>query len=123
MGETGPELLDVLAAGAQAEPERELAGVWHAYEGVRETGASPFSAAVLVASRVDRLGLAFAVGYPAALQHMLPGTPLPCALCVTEDEGNHPRAMKTTLERVGGRDELHGTKSVRDVRQLERRPW
>jgi acyl-CoA dehydrogenase len=111
VGETGPELLDVLAAGTQAEPERELERVWHAYEGMRETGASPFAAAVLVASRVDRLGLAFAVGYPAALQQLLPGTPHPSALCVTEDDGNHPRAMKTTLERVGARDELNGTKS------------
>jgi acyl-CoA dehydrogenase len=111
VGETGPELLDVLADGAKAEPERELEEVWRAYRAVRETGASPFAAAALVGSRVDRLGLAFAVGYPAALEQLLPGTPLPCALCVTEDEGTHPRAMKTTLGRVGGRDELNGTKA------------
>jgi hypothetical protein len=111
VGETGPELLDVLAASAEAEPERELEQVWRRYQAVRETGASPSTAAVLVASRVDRLGLAFAAGYPAALQQLSPDLLLPCALCVTEDEGTHPRAMKTTLERVGGRDELNGTKA------------
>ncbi|MBW2189460.1 MAG: acyl-CoA dehydrogenase [Deltaproteobacteria bacterium] len=111
VGETGPELLDVLGAGAEAEPERDLGWVWSAYQAARDAGAAPFAAAVLTASRVDRLGLAFAAGYPAALQQLSPGTRLPCALCVTEDEGTHPRAMKTTLERVGGRDELNGTKT------------
>ena len=111
MGETGPELLDVLVASAEAEPERELEQVWEAYQAARDAGAAPFVAAVLTASRVDRLGLAFAAGYPAALQHLSPETPLPCALCVTEDGGTHPRAMKTTLEQVGDRDELNGTKT------------
>ena len=111
VGETGPELLDVLAADAEAEPERELEQVWGAYQAARDAGAVPFAAAVLTASRVDRLGLAFATGYPAALQQLSPETRLPCALCVTEDEGTHPRAMKTTLERVGDRDELNGTKT------------
>jgi len=111
VGETEPELLDVLAAGAEAEPERKLEQVWSAYQASRDAGAVPFTAAVLTASRVDRLGLAFAVGYPAALQQLSPETQLPCALCVTEDEGTHPRAMKTTLERLDGRDELNGTKT------------
>ncbi len=111
VGETGPELLDVLAPGADGEPERELERVWRAFQAVRGTGASPFVAAVLVASRVDRLGLAFAAGYPAALQHLSPGTPMPCALCVTEEGGTHPRAMKTTLVQTDQGLELNGAKT------------
>lgn len=111
VGETGPELLDVLLAGAGAEPVRDLERVWREYQATCEAGGSLFVAAVLVASRCDRLGLAFAVGYPAAVQELSEGTELPCALCVTEEDGTHPRAVKTTLERRGGRYELDGTKT------------
>jgi len=112
VGDTGPELLDVLSAGAEAEPEEQLERVWSAYQAARDAGAEPFTAAALVASRADRLGLAFAAGYLAALQQLAPETELPCALCVTEEGGTHPRAMHTTLEPgVGGRDELNGTKT------------
>ncbi|MGB8330791.1 MAG: acyl-CoA dehydrogenase family protein [Polyangiales bacterium] len=111
MKDTGPELLDVLRADACREPEGELERVWNQYQAVRDVGAEPFTAAVLVGSRVDRLGFAFAVGYPAALQHLSPGTELPCALCVTEDDGAHPRAMKTTLEAVQNGYALNGSKT------------
>jgi len=112
VGETGPELLDVLSAGAEAEPEGQLERVWSAYEAARDAGAAPFTAAAFVASRTDRLGLAFAAGYLAALQHLAPQIEVPCALCVTEEGGTHPRAIKTTLGRGdGGRDELNGTKT------------
>lgn len=68
------------------------------YHGARDSGADPFRAAVRVAASVDRLGLAFAAGYSAALQHLIPDVILPCALCVTEADGNHPRAIKASLE-------------------------
>lgn len=71
--------------------------VWDSYQGARDSGADPFHSAVRVASTVDRLGLAFAAGYSAALEHLIPDVVLPCALCVTEADGNHPRAIKTTL--------------------------
>lgn len=112
MGETGPELLDVLSASVEAEPEGQLERVWSAYRAARDAGAEPFTAAALVASRADRLGLAFAAGYLAALQQLAPETELPCALCVTEEGGTHPRVMETTLEPgAGGRYELTGTKT------------
>ena len=104
-------LLDVLMGDARAERKQSLTEVWEAYEGERSSGASPFTAAVAVASRVDRLGFAFAVGYPAALEHMVEGVRLPCALCVTEAQGNSPRAIETTLEPKGDRYELRGTKT------------
>ncbi|MDH3200681.1 MAG: acyl-CoA dehydrogenase family protein [Myxococcales bacterium] len=108
---TGLPMLDVLMGDAGAERKRTLPEVWEAYGRERSSGASPFTAAVVVASRVDRLGFAFAVGYPAALEHMVDGVRLPCALCVTEANGNSPRAIETTLERKGDRYELSGTKT------------
>jgi len=68
---------------------------------------------VQVASTVDRLGLAFAAGYSGALQSLLPDADLPCALCVTEAEGNHPRAIRATLNpaQAGFGYVLNGTKT------------
>lgn len=111
MDETGPTLLDVLSGDTEALPRQGLPEVWEAYRSERAAGASPFAAAVIVASQVDRLGFAFAVGYPAALEHMIEGVRLPCALCVTEANGNSPRAIETTLEPKGDRYELRGTKT------------
>jgi acyl-CoA dehydrogenase len=109
--ETGPALLDALSGGLEATPKGSLSEVWSAYARNRARGATPFVAAVHVASQADRLGFAFAVGYPAALQHMVPGVELPCALCVTEAEGNHPRAIRTTLEPTTDGFVLEGSKS------------
>ena len=109
--ETGPTLLDVLSNDAKAALKQSLSEVWTAYAQGRARGATPFVAAAHVASRADRLGFAFAVGYPAALEHMVPGVELPCALCVTEAEGNHPRAIQTTLEPAADGFVLEGIKS------------
>ena len=111
MNETGLSFLDVLTGPAGAAPISTLTGAWEAYQSKRNTGASPFSAAVLVASRVDRLGFAFAVGYPAALQQMIDGVVLPSALCVTEASGNSPRAIESTLEKSVDGYELRGAKT------------
>jgi len=75
-----------------------LDAVWASYQSERDGGAAPFQAAVRVAASVDRLGLAFAAGYSAALEHLIPDVILPCALCVTEADGNHPRAIKARLK-------------------------
>ena len=111
MDETGPTLLDVLFRDVEAPPKQSLLDVWGAYRSERASGLRPFEAAVRVAATVDRLGFAFAVAYPAALEHMVTGVDLPCALCVTEAEGNSPRAIETTLERSGDHYQLTGTKT------------
>jgi acyl-CoA dehydrogenase len=109
--ETEPRLLDVLSGDAEAQPNQSLPEVWSAYAEARARGATPFVAAALAASQVDRLGFAFAVGYPAALQRLIPDVELRCALCVTEAEGNHPRAIQTTLAPSADGFVLEGTKS------------
>jgi len=109
--QTGPTLLDVLSRDPAAALNQGLPEVWEAYRTERAAGASPLTAAVIVASQVDRLGFAFAVGYPAALEQMIVGVQLPCALCVTEAKGNSPRAIESTLIPKGDGYELHGTKT------------
>ena len=111
MDEIGPTLLDVLSQDDEAPRKQSLSDVWRAYRTGRASGSTPFEVAVRVASTVDRLGFAFAVAYPAALEHMVPGVALPCALCVTEAKGNGPRAIETTLEPRGDHYELCGTKT------------
>ena len=48
----------------------------------------------------DRLAYAFAAGYWSALYCLIPSLPEKTitSLCVTEEQGNHPKAIKTTLE-------------------------
>ena len=111
MDETGPTVLDVLFRDAEAPPKQSLLDVWGAYRSERATGLKPFEAAVRVAATVDRLGFAFAVAYPAALEQMVTGVDFPCALCVTEAQGNGPRAIETSLDRSGDHYELRGTKT------------
>lgn len=111
MNETGLPFLDVLSTRAAGARISSLTGAWEAYQSERNARASPFSAAVLVVARVDRLGFAFAVGYTAALQQMVDGVVLPSALCVTEAGGNGPRAIESTLEKKGACYELRGTKT------------
>ena len=81
---------------------RELAAVWR----------NPLDRAIAGGFAADRLGWAFASGYQAALQALFPALPEDriCALCVTEVEGNHPRAIKSTLRRADGGWRLDGAK-------------
>ncbi len=55
--------------------------------------------AIVSGFAADRVGWAFASGYQAALHALFPGAPEDriCALCVTEEEGNTPKAIKTSL--------------------------
>ena len=89
--------LSGLFGAADQEPRSTLHAVWESYLSARAGGSAPFQAAVQVAANVDRLGFAFAAGYSAALQHLVPDVILPCALCVTEVDGSHPRAIQTNL--------------------------
>ena len=54
------------------------------------------------------LGEAFVHGYRAALAALVPGVPSRTSLCATEEGGNHPRAITTTLD---AELRLRGTKT------------
>ncbi len=110
-----------LGAGDQ-RPHSDLDSVWDAYKQALDDGSNPFDAALEVSSTVDRLGLAFAAGYSAALQTLVPDCVLPCALCVTEAHGAQPNAIKTTLfaDRLGSAYTLKGTKTFATFGNLAR---
>jgi alkylation response protein AidB-like acyl-CoA dehydrogenase len=58
-------------------------------------------AAMRAAARVDRLAYAFAGGYAAALNALVPGHAGLAALAATENKSAHPRAIQTTLASDG----------------------
>lgn len=68
--------------------------------------------AVAGGCEADRIGWAFAAGYQAALRALLPSLPddVLAALCVTETEGNHPKAIRTTLTPDGAGFRISGEK-------------
>ncbi|MFZ5476789.1 MAG: acyl-CoA dehydrogenase [Myxococcota bacterium] len=80
-----------------------LAALREAIAGVAE----PADRAILGGVTSDRLGHAFAAGYAAALAR-LAGDPAATSLCVTEEGGAHPRAIRTTLSPEG---RLRGAKA------------
>src|SRR4051812_30610321 len=65
------------------------------WEDLCEPASSPVERAVVGGARADRAGYAFAIGYTAALEALAGETR--AAFCVTEDGGNHPRAIETRL--------------------------
>lgn len=69
---------------------------------LRERPGSDVDGLVRVASGVDRLGYAFAVGYDAALHQMVPGARGLAALAATENKSAHPRDIHTRVS-VDGR--------------------
>lgn len=74
------------------------------WDELREPAGTTVERAAVGGARCDRAGYAFALGYTAALEALVGETR--AAFCVTEDGGNHPRAIATRL--VDGR--VTGTK-------------
>ncbi|MBW2218841.1 MAG: acyl-CoA dehydrogenase family protein, partial [Deltaproteobacteria bacterium] len=60
----------------------------------------PVDMAVAGGFYADRVAFAFAAGYHAALQKLVPDLPKETivSFCVTEEDGGHPRAIKSRLE-------------------------
>ena len=106
------KLVDQLGAVGQS-PRSDLASVFDGYRHALDGGSDPFGAPLEVASAVDRLGLALAAGYAAALQTLVPDVVLPCALCVTGADGTQARPRQVTLRKSapGSACTLNGTKT------------
>jgi alkylation response protein AidB-like acyl-CoA dehydrogenase len=84
---------------------------WRETREARETEATPVDRALAGGVCADRLGFAFAAGYSEALRALVPDLVGITALCITEEQGNHPRAIATTLrETAPGTFELTGRK-------------
>jgi alkylation response protein AidB-like acyl-CoA dehydrogenase len=93
----------ILKSRGDAAACPEVATWWPRYRSLAAVWRNPLDRAIAGGFDADRLGWAFASGYQAALHALFPTLPEDriCALCVTEAEGNHPRAIQSTLRRVG----------------------
>ena len=105
-------LEQLLATDARAGPCTSVSEWWQRYREVARGYDRTIDQALAGGFRSDRTGWAFASGYQAALRALFAGLPEDriCALCVTEEEGNSPRAIHTTLRRVNGGWRLDGAK-------------
>ena len=97
---------------AAASPCESVAQWWPRHRAIAVEHADPIHQAIIGGFVADRVGWAFASGYQAALRAMFPDAPGDriCALCVTEDDGNSPKAIKSSLTRDGADWLLNGAK-------------
>jgi len=102
----------LLAAGVQAKPCASVAEWWPLHRDIARDHAPTIDQAIAGGFHADRSGWAFASGYQAALRALFAALPEDriCALCVTEADGNSPRAIRSTLTRVDGGWRLDGAK-------------
>jgi hypothetical protein len=100
------------AAQAIARPCETVADWWPRHRAIAVEHPSTIQQAIVGGFVADRIGWAFASGYQAALRSLFPDAPYDklCALCVTESDGNSPKAIKSTLKRVDGGWILDGAK-------------
>src|SRR4051812_7923256 len=81
----------------------DVAAWWPRWQALAALTNDPFERATRGGAHADRIGWAFASGYQAALRALDPTIPddVVAALCVTEADGNFPRAIRTTLTPEG----------------------
>jgi alkylation response protein AidB-like acyl-CoA dehydrogenase len=99
-------------AQATAKPCESVAEWWPRHRRIAAEHAGTIEQAIVGGFVADRVGWAFASGYQAALHALLPDAPGDrlCAFCVTEADGNGPKAIKSSLTRAGGAWTLNGSK-------------
>jgi len=104
-----PQLSPAQAAANSCESVAEW---WPRHRAIAAEHAGTIEQAIVGGFVADRVGWAFASGYQAALHALFPDAPVDrlCALCVTEADGNSPKAIKSRLERAGAAWKLDGAK-------------
>ena len=102
----------LLAGGIEAKPCASVAEWWPSHRAIVRNYAATIDQAIAGGFHADRTGWAFASGYQAALRALFPGLPEDriCALCVTEADGNTPRAIRSTLQQTQDGWRLEGAK-------------
>lgn len=103
-----------LSAATAAAPCESAAQWQQQWRAVAAASGNPFDRAVAGGFAADRVGWAFASGYQAALRALVPGLlddEIVAALCVTEEGGNRPRDIATTMAiQPGGGVVIDGAK-------------
>jgi len=104
-----PQLPAKQATAASCE---SVADWWPRHRAIARDHADPIHQAIVGGFVADRVGWAFASGYQAALRALFPDAPADriCALCVTEADGNSPKAIKSSLQQAGDDWVLNGSK-------------
>lgn len=104
-----PQLSASQAAAASCE---SVAQWWQRHRAIAAEQPDPIHQAIVGGFVADRVGWAFASGYQAALRALFPDAPADriCALCVTEADGNSPKAIKSSLRKDGAHWLLNGAK-------------
>lgn len=102
----------VLKAASSAPDCPDVAAWWPRHRESARTWRNPLDLAIAAGFAADRAGWAFASGYQAALHALFPGAPEDriCAFCVTEEGGNHPKAIRSMLARSHSGFVLNGAK-------------
>ena len=100
------------ASQAVAAPCESVAEWWRRHRAIAREHADPIHQAIVGGFVADRVGWAFASGYQAALRALFMDAPDDriCALCVTEADGNSPKAIKSSLTKDGAGWILNGAK-------------
>jgi hypothetical protein len=88
------------ASQAVAPPCESVAEWWPRHRAIAAEHPGTIEQAIVGGFVADRVGWAFASGYQAALHALFPDAPADrlCALCVTEAEGNSPKAIRSSLQ-------------------------
>lgn len=102
----------LLKAPAAARDCPDVAAWWPRHREIAAVWRNPMDRAIVGGFGADRVGWAFASGYQAALHALFPEVPEDriAALCVSEADGNSPKAIKSTLRRAGDAWLLNGAK-------------
>jgi len=102
----------LLTAPIERAPCETVAQWWPRYREICHSSRNTLDRALAGGFAADRVGWAFASGYQAALHALFTGAPEDriAALCVTEAEGNSPKAIKSALRRNGSGWLLNGAK-------------
>lgn len=108
--------MDAIAEALQSPPRVHACEAvddwWPRWQAIAARHRRSIERAIAGGSDADRLGWAFAAGYQAALRALLPALAddVSAALCVTEAEGNHPKAVRATLSPEGAGFRISGEK-------------
>jgi alkylation response protein AidB-like acyl-CoA dehydrogenase len=107
-------LLDrLLARPAQPVACIDVGAWWPVHRQLARAWPAPIERSIAGGLAADRAGWAFAAGYQAALRALVPSLPdeAVAALCVTEEGGNTPKAIRSTIRDAGaGRIIVEGHK-------------
>jgi alkylation response protein AidB-like acyl-CoA dehydrogenase len=100
------------AAQAAAKPCERVADWWPRHRAIAAEHPGTIQQAIVGGFVADRVGWAFASGYQAALRALFPTAPADklCALCVTEADGNGPKAIRSSLRAADDAWILNGAK-------------